>query len=1431
MASQLKLPASPAEAEAEHGENLITRVLSHISAFSARIQGERFDDDADDNRGYNIEDWAHMPEVKAIQGGDGSGPHKSRRLGITWKDLTIKGVGADACFNESIASQLLPGKLKGGGASLASLRTIINNSHGCVKPGEMLLVLGRPGAGCTTLLKVLSNRRAGFTDVDGQVNFGSLDYKEAARYRGQIVMNTEEEIFFPTLTVGQTIDFATRMKMPTNLAPGFSSAEHARVASRDFLLELLGISHTFDTKVGNEYIRGVSGGERKRVSIIETMATRGSIYCWDNPTRGLDASTALQYIKAVRDMTSIFGLASIVTIYQAGNGIYDLFDKVLVLDEGKEIYYGPLKAAKPFMEDLGFVCPDGANVADFLTGVTVPTERIIRPGFEMKFPRNAEAILTQYQISDIKKEMEAEYDYPTTQKAKEDTEEFAQAIEDEKHPSILMKKLPVTVRFTTQLKAAVRRQYQIIRGDMAVLIIKQVSNIIQALTSGSLFYNTPNNSSGIFIKSGALFVALLFNSLVALSEVTDSFLGRPVLAKHKSFALYHPAAFCLAQIGVDLPVYMFQVSAFSLILYFMVGLTSSASVFFTFWFIVFSTTMCMTALFRAIGAAFSTFDAASKLSGFLVSSLLMYNGYMIPKTEMHPWFGWIFWVDPLAYAYDALLSNEFHDKILPCVGTNLVPNGPGYSAITNQACTGVRGALRGATSVTGEQYLESLKYSYSHMWRNVGIVWVLWAFFVFLTIMFTSAWKEKSRQSGLLLVPRDLSKKPARLPPQDEEAHVKDEQTAVSSNSSATKVSQTTNGQLIQNTSVFTWKNLTYTVQTTHGPRVLLNNVHGWVKPGMLGALMGSSGAGKTTLLDVLAQRKVDGTIKGSVLVDGHPLSISFQRSAGYCEQLDVHESLATVREALEFSALLRQSRTIPKEEKLKYVDVIVDLLEMHDIENCLIGTTGGAGLSVEQRKRLTIGVELVAKPSILIFLDEPTSGLDGQAAYNIIRFLKKLAAVGQAILVTIHQPSAQLFSQFDTLLLLAKGGNTVYFGDIGENGSHVKEYFERYDAPCPPNANPAEHMIDVVSGHGKDWNKVWLESPEHDKMLAELDRMVAEANSSPPRTTDDGFEFAMPLWDQIKIVTTRMSVAMWRNTGYVNNKFSLHIIIGLFTGFSFWKVGNSVGDLQLRLFAIFQFIFVAPGVIAQLQPLFIEKRDIYEAREKKSKMYSWIAFVTGLIVAELPYLVLCAIQFFLCFYYTVGFSGDSSKAGAVVFVMLMYEFVYTGIGQFIAAYAPNAVAASLINPLVIFTLVGFCGVLVPYSQMTEFWRYWLYYIDPFKYLMGALLMFTTHDVVVTCKESEFAVFEPLANQTCREYLGDYMQQLGSGTNLTNPDATTGCRVCQYKGGSDYLRTLNLPDYYYGWRDAAIVVIFVFSSYGLVYLLMKLRTKKTKTAE
>ncbi|KAK4140476.1 ABC-2 type transporter-domain-containing protein [Dichotomopilus funicola] len=1271
---------------------------------------------------------------------------RPRRLGITWTDLTVTAVAADATIHDNFTSQYNFAQKARDSRAKPPLKTILDDSHGCVKPGEMLLVLGRPGSGCTTLLSVLANRRRGYQSVDGDVHYGSMPAVDAEQYRGQIVMNTEEELFFPSLTVDQTMDFATRLKVPfNNPTQDATTREALRKETRDFFLDSMGISHTHSTKLGNEFIRGVSGGERKRVSIVECMATRGSVFCWDNSTRGLDASK-------------------------------------------------------------------------------------IRPGYEMTFPRTPEALKAAYENSSIYQVMQTEYTYPATKDARANTRIFREAVAADKH-----KQLPsnssLTVSFSMQVKACVLRQYQIVWGDKATFIVKQVFTMMQALIMGSLFYNAPESSSGLFVKSGALFFSLLYNALLSMTEVTSSFNGRPILVKHKLFGLYHPGAFCIAQITADIPLILFQVSVFGVILYFMVGFTATASAFFTYWVILVATTMCMTALFRAIGAAFSKFDGAAKVAGLSILSTMLYTGYMIQKPQMHPWFVWIFWINPVAYAFDALLSNEFHGKVIQCDGNSLVPNGPGYFDSAHQSCAGVTGATQGQAWLTGDQYLSVLTYSRFHIWRNLGILVAFWALFVIITVVSTMRWRAASEAGSTLLIPREHAKR--ALPAG------RDEEVGINEKSPGNHIHVTANADeateqvLIKNTSIFTWKNLSYTVKTSEGDRLLLDNVQGWVKPGMLGALMGSSGAGKTTLLDVLAQRKTEGTIRGSILVDGRPLPISFQRSAGYCEQLDVHEPLATVREALEFSALLRQRRDVPRAEKLKYVDTIIDLLELHDLADTLIGKPG-AGLTIEQRKRVTIGVELVAKPSILIFLDEPTSGLDGQSAYNTVRFLRKLADVGQAVLVTIHQPSAQVFSAFDTLLLLASGGKTVYFGDIGEGGRTVKGYFDRYGAPCPEETNLAEHMIDVVSGNlsqGKDWSQVWLASPEHAAVTRELDHLIATAAASPPKTTDDGHEFATTLWEQLKLVTKRTSISLYRDVDYINNKVALHAVAALFNGFSFWQIGHSVNDLQMRLFTVFNFIFVAPGIINHMQPLFIQRRNIFETREKKSKMYSWVAFVTGLIVSELPYLVLCAVLYFSCWYYTVGFPHESSRAGSTFFVMLLFELVYTGIGQFEAAYAPSELFAALVNPVVIGILISFCGVLVPYTQIPAFWRYWLYWLNPFNYLMGSILVFTIFGTEVTCTSGELAVFSPPGNDTCGQYLAEYMHGMGHGARLLNPNATTECQVCPYRNGSVYLKALNLEDYYYGWRDAGIVVIFALSSYALVFLFMKLRTKTSKKAE
>jgi ABC-type multidrug transport system ATPase subunit len=207
---------------------------------------------------------------------------------------------------------------------------------------------------------------------------------------------------------------------------------------------------------------------------------------------------------------------------------------------------------------------------------------------------------------------------------------------------------------------------------------------------------------------------------------------------------------------------------------------------------------------------------------------------------------------------------------------------------------------------------------------------------------------------------------------------------------------------LTKQTAIFHWEDVCYDIKIKGEGRRILDHVDGWVKPGTLTALMGVSGAGKTTLLDVLATRTTMGVITGGMFVDGRDRDASFQRKTGYVQQQDLHLSTSTVREALNFSAILRQPAKVPRKEKLEYVNEVIKLLDMQEYADAIVGVPG-EGLNVEQRKRLTIGVELAAKPELLLFLDEPTSGLDSQTSWAICDLMEKLTKNGQAVLCTVR--------------------------------------------------------------------------------------------------------------------------------------------------------------------------------------------------------------------------------------------------------------------------------------------------------------------------------------------------------------------------------------------------------------------------------------------
>ncbi|KUG01591.1 Pleiotropic drug resistance protein ABC superfamily [Phytophthora nicotianae] len=202
------------------------------------------------------------------------------------------------------------------------------------------------------------------------------------------------------------------------------------------------------------------------------------------------------------------------------------------------------------------------------------------------------------------------------------------------------------------------------------------------------------------------------------------------------------------------------------------------------------------------------------------------------------------------------------------------------------------------------------------------------------------------------------------------------------------------------------FKDLWYTVPDPANPKDtidVLKGISGYALPGTITALMGSSGAGKTTPMDVIAGRKTGGKISGQILLNGHSATdLAIRRSTGYCEQMDIHSESATIREALTFSAFLRQGADVPDSSKHDSVNECLDLLDLHPIADQII--------RVEQMKRLTIGVEMAAQPSVL-FLDEPTSGLDARSSKLIMDGVRKVANTGRTVLCTIHQPSTEVFS------------------------------------------------------------------------------------------------------------------------------------------------------------------------------------------------------------------------------------------------------------------------------------------------------------------------------------------------------------------------------------------------------------------------------------
>lgn len=1005
----------------------------------------------------------------------------AKKVGVIFKDLTVKGAGGGASFARTlpdaiigtfgpdlyhIITRFFPKLSVGGG----NLKTLIHGFNGCVRDGEMMLVLGRPGSGCSTFLKAVTNNRESYAEVTGDVSYGGLSAeKQRKMYRGEVVYNQEDDTHMAVMNVWKTLTFALMTKTRKKARDEIDVIATA-------LMKMFGISHTKYTMVGDEYTRGVSGGERKRVSIAETLASKSTVVAWDNSTRGLDASTALDYARSLRIMTDVSDRTTLVTLYQAGEGIYNVMDKVLVIDDGRQVFMGPASEAKQYFIDLGFECPSRQTTADFLTAVTDPVERRFRPGWEDRTPKTPEELEKAFKASvhyqRLLEDMAA-YEKHIQETDFADAKQFEGAVQESKSKHV-SKSSSYTVSFPRQVIACTKREFWLILGDTTTLWTKVFIIVSNGLIVGSLFYGESLNTSGAFSRGGALFFSILFLGWLQLTELMKAVGGRAVVARHKEYAFYRPSAVSIARVITDLPVIAIQVIIFGIIMYFMTELDVTASKFFIWLLFVYTNTILLTALYRMFASVSPEIDTAVRFSGVALNLLIIYTGYVIPKTQLlskYIWFGWLYHVNPISYSFEAVLTNEFAGRTMECAPSQLVPQGPGIDA-AYQGCA-LPGAQVNAQSVDGSAYLQT-QYSYtrSHLWRNWGVVIAFTVLYILITVVANELFQFNEGGGGALIFKKSRkAKKQVKFQETSSSDEEKAAATAGSDSSSSTKknspmgeesdekAQEEALANISKSESIFTWRDVKYTVPYLGGEKQLLNGVNGYAKPGVMVALVGASGAGKTTLLNTLAQRQTAGVVTGEMFVDGRALGPEFQRNTGFCLQGDLHDGTATIREALEFSAILRQPASTPRSEKIAYVDQIIDLLELEHMQDALIMSLG-----VEQRKRLTIGVELAAKPSLLLFLDEPTSGLDSQSAYSIVRFLKKLAAAGQAIVCTIHQPSSILIQQFDMILALNPGGNTFYFGPVGENGSDVINYFGERGVHCPEDKNVAEFILETAA-------------------------------------------------------------------------------------------------------------------------------------------------------------------------------------------------------------------------------------------------------------------------------------------------------------------------------------------------------------------------------
>ncbi|TYG66725.1 hypothetical protein ES288_D05G023600v1 [Gossypium darwinii] len=1205
--------------------------------------------------------------------------------------------------------------------------TILDDCSGIVRPSRLTLLLGPPSSGKTTLLLALAGRLGTHLQMSGEVTYNGHGLKEFVPPRTSAYVS-QQDWHVAEMTVRETLEFAGRCQgvgskydMLVELArreknAGIKPDEDLDIFMKslalggnetslvvEYIMKILGLDLCADTLVGDEMLKGISGGQKKRLTTGELLVGPARVLFMDEISNGLDSSTTYQIIKYLRHSTCALDGTTVISLLQPAPETYQLFDDVILLCEGQIVYQGPREEALDFFAFMGFKCPERKNVADFLQEVlskkdqqqywSLPFQpyRYITPG---KF---SEAFRSYQTGKNLYEELSIPFDKRYSHPAALSTSRYG-------------------VKKNELLKTNFNWQMLLMKRNSFIYVFKFIQLFIVALITMSVFMRTVLHHNTI--DDGGLYLGALYFSMVIIlfngfTEVSMLVAKLPVLYKHRDLHFYPTWAYTLPSWLLSIPTSLYESGFWVAISYYVIGYDPNLTRFLRQFLLYFCLHQMSIALFRVIGSLGRNMIVANTFGSFAMLVVMALGGYIISRDHIPSWWIWGYWVSPLMYAQNAASVNEF-------LGHSWNKRAGNYTNFS-----------------LGEALLRARSYFPESYWYWIG-VGALLGYTVLLNILFTfflanlnPLGKQQAVFSKEELQERDNRRKGENV---TELRHY-------------LQYSSSVNGNYFKHRGMvlpfqplsMSFSNINYFVEIpvelkqqgiTEDRLQLLVDVTGAFRPSVLTALVGVSGAGKTTLMDVLAGRKTGGVIEGSINISGYPKrQETFARISGYCEQNDIHSPCLTVLESLLFSAWLRLPSDVDLEIQRAFVEEVMELVELTPLSGALVGLPGVDGLSTEQRKRLTIAVELVANPSI-VFMDEPTTGLDARSAAIVMRTVRNIVNTGRTIVCTIHQPSIDIFESFDELLFMKRGGELIYAGPLGPNSSELIKYFEAVEGvpKIRPGYNPAAWMLEVTSTAeenrlGLDFADIYRRSN-----LFQRNRELVENLSKPSSNSKElnfPSKYSQSFFEQFLTCLWKQNLSYWRNPQYTAVKFFYTIVISLMLGTICWKFGSqreSQQDLFNAMGSMYAAVlFIGITNATAVQPVVSIERFV-SYRERAAGMYSGLAFAFAQVAIEFPYVFAQSVIYCSIFYSMASFEWTALKFIWYIFFMYSTLLYFTFYGMMTTAVTPNHNVAAIIAAPFYMLWNLFSGFMIPHKRIPIWWR-WYYWANPIAWSLYGLVV------------------------------------------------------------------------------------------------------------